>query len=231
MGKRILVVEDEPAILKLVAYNLERDGFEVAQAADGPAALKACQLDPFDLILLDIMLPGLDGLEVFRRLRTSRPEVPVVFLTARDAEVDRIVGLELGADDYITKPFSPRELVARVKAVLRRAGRGAPAEGGGAMVRGDLRIDLNRHEVTRAGEGIALTPTEFSLLTHLARHPGRVYTRATLLDAIWGIDFAGDTRTVDMHISNLRDKLEPDPARPRYIVTVRGVGYRLEGEP
>ncbi len=223
----VLVVEDEPEIADALRQYLEKDGYTVAVAGDGQRALaEFARLRP-DLVLLDLMLPGLDGWEVTRRIR-QQGVTPIIMLTARSAEVDKLVGLELGADDYITKPFSPREVVARVRAVLRRARGGEPAA---EVVRvHDLEIDPTRMEVRRGGVPVTLTPTEFKLLHVLARHPGRVFTRMQLIDQVQGYAFEGYERTVDAHIKNLRRKLEPDPRRPRYVLTVRGVGYRFAEE-
>ncbi len=225
MNKRtVLVVEDEPQIADVLRQYLEKDGYHVAVTHDGErAADEYSRLRP-DLVLLDLMLPGLDGWEVTRRIR-RQAETPIIMLTARDAEADKLIGLELGADDYITKPFSPREVVARVRAVLRRA-RGS--EGSSEVLRArDLEIDPARFSVTRAGEAVPLTPTEFKLLHVLVRHPGRVFTRLQLIDQVQGYAFEGYERTVDAHVKNLRRKLEPDPRRPRYVLTVHGVGYRF----
>jgi len=225
MNRRtVLIVEDEPQIADIVRQYLERDGYRVAVVGDGVrAAEEYARLRP-DLVLLDLMLPGLDGLEVCRRIR-AQGRTPVIMLTARGEESDKLIGLELGADDYITKPFSPREVVARVRAVLRRA-RGA--EGDDELLRvHDLEIDPQRFRASRRGQVLDLTPTEFRLLTVLARSPGRAFTRLQLLDQVQGFGFEGYERTVDAHVKNLRQKLEPDPQHPRYILTVHGVGYRL----
>lgn len=222
--RTVLVVEDEPQIADIVRQYLEKDGYRVVVSADGArAAEEFSRLRP-DLVLLDLMLPGLDGYEVCRRIR-AQGTTPVIMLTARDEEADKLVGLELGADDYITKPFSPREVVARVRAVLRRArGSEPPAEPIRVL---DLEIDPVRFEARRAGTVLSLTPTEFKLLLTLARHPGRAFTRLQLIDQVQGYAFEGYERTVDAHVKNLRQKLEPDPRRPRYVLTVHGVGYRL----
>ena len=220
---RVLIVDDEPKIVRLVTDYLEAAGFGVLTAGSGEEALMRVRTEHPDLVVLDLGLPGLDGLDVTRALRRDG-ELPVIMLTARDDETDRIIGLELGADDYVTKPFSPRELVARVRAVLRRhAGAAQPA-----VVRaGDLSLDVPRMRVTRGDETIELTATEFSLLAAMARHPGRVFTRSQLLDAIHGVAFESYERAIDAHVKNIRRKLEPDPHRPRYLLTVYGVGYRL----
>jgi DNA-binding response OmpR family regulator len=222
---RILVVDDEKKIVESCRLYLEHDGFEVVTAYNGEQALAEARESRPDLVVLDLMLPRVDGLEVCRRLR-AESSVPILMLTARSTEEDKLLGLELGADDYLTKPFSPRELVARVRAILRRA---PPA---GAPLRFDgLEVDLERHEARRRGEAVALTPREFDLLVALARAPGRAFTRARLVEAAFGDDAAVLERTVDAHVMNLRHKIEDDPAAPRLIVTVPGVGYRFEGEP
>ena len=220
----ILVAEDEPDIRRLVRDVLEHAGFDVVDAADGPAALHRARTSAPDLIVLDLGLPGLDGLDVARSLRRES-DVPIIMLTARAEESDTLVGLELGADDYMTKPFSTKELVARVRSVLRRAE--APNDSARAIVVGDLLVDDQRMLVTRAGERIDLTASEFALLAVLARHPGRVYTRGQLLDAIHGESFAAYDRAIDAHVKNIRRKLEPVPQDPRYVLTVFGVGYRM----
>jgi len=222
--KRILVVEDEGAIARLVRDYLEHAGFEVVVAGDGEVALAEARRARPDLVVLDLGLPGRDGLDVARGLRRTS-SVPIVMLTARGDETDRIVGLELGADDYVVKPFSPRELVARVRAVLRRT----EAAGAGAeMLRvADVEVDLPRMRVAVAGRPVELTPTEFQLLATLVREPGRVFTRGQLLDAVHGVAFESYERAVDAHVKNLRKKIEPVPGRPRYLLTVHGVGYRF----
>lgn len=226
--QRILVVDDEPRILEVVQRYLVREGFQVTTSRDGESALASFNASNPDLIILDLMLPKIDGLEVFRRLRLKSP-VPVIMLTAKGEETDRVVGLELGADDYITKPFSPRELVARVKAVLRRVTAGAnPDKDERPMTRGDLRIDPLARSVEAQGKALELTSKEFDLLWFLALHPGQVFTRTQLLDHIWGYEFYGDASTVTVHVRRVREKIEPDPANPRYITTVWGVGYKFE---
>jgi DNA-binding response OmpR family regulator len=220
---RVLVVDDEPRILQLVRDYLERAGFAVSTAREGPEALMRARQDRPDLIVLDLGLPGLDGLEVTRLLRRDSG-VPIIMLTARDDETDKVVGLELGADDYVTKPFSPRELAARVRAVLRRHA----ADASGDVIRaGDVVLDVPRLRIEVAGRAVSLTATEFQLLTALARQPGRVFTRSQLLDAIHGVAFESYERAIDAHVKNIRRKLEPDPRTPRYLLTVYGVGYRL----
>jgi DNA-binding response OmpR family regulator len=224
---RILVVDDEAPILDLVRGYLERDGFEVATAADGPAGLAAVRATNPDVVILDVMLPGLDGVEVCRQLRTFSSAY-VLMLTARGEEIDRIMGLTVGADDYLVKPFSPRELVARVKALLRRPRTEAAAPAAGPP---GLEIDEARRAVRVDGRAVELTSLEFDLLAALARDPGVVVRRQALLDRAWGVDFVADDHLVDVHIANLRRKLGDDPAHPRFVETVRGVGYRLrEGE-
>ncbi len=219
---RILVVDDEPKIVQLVRDYLERAGFAVSTARDGNEALMRAHPERPDLIVLDLGLPQLDGLEVTRRLRRDSG-VPIIMLTARHEETDKVVGLELGADDYVTKPFSPRELEARVRAVLRRQG----APDSEVLRAGDLTLDVPRLRTEVAGRPVQLTATEFQLLTTLARQPGRVFTRSQLLDAIHGVAFESYERAIDAHVKNIRRKIEPDPGTPRYLLTVYGVGYRL----
>ncbi|HEY8112716.1 MAG TPA: response regulator transcription factor [Actinomycetes bacterium] len=223
---RLLVVEDEESIVDALSYMLRKEGFEVAVVNAGPAALDEMDRTGADLVLLDLMLPGLPGTEVCRQLR-QRSNVPVIMLTAKDSEVDKVVGLELGADDYVTKPFSSRELVARIRAVLRR--RGEPEELLSATLEaGPVRMDVDRHVVTVGGTAVQLPLKEFELLELLLRNAGRVLTRMQLIDRVWGSDYVGDTKTLDVHIKRLRAKIEPDPGTPRYIVTVRGLGYKFE---
>ena len=229
---RVLVVEDEQRLRDLVRGYLEHEGFTVLTAGDGRAALDLARQHAPDIVVLDLMLPGLDGLEVCRRLRTFS-DAYVIMLTAKAEEIDRIVGLEVGADDYLTKPFSPRELIARVRAMLRRpraGGASAPPDVPPPQRFGDLVIDRGRHEVTLASAVVRLTSLEYALLTALAAHPGRVFTRDQLLERVWGTDYFGDDHVVDVHIANLRKKLGDDPAAPRYIETVRGAGYRFAGK-
>jgi DNA-binding response OmpR family regulator len=222
----ILVVDDEESIQKLLTYPLEREGFEVVQARDGEEALDRFQEGSFDLVVLDLALPRLDGLEVCRRLRASST-VPIIMLTARDDEVDKVLGLELGADDYITKPFSIREFRSRVRALLRRA-RLTPAEVTDEAIELDgVRIDLARRAVQVEEREVELTYLEFELLRTLATHPGRVFSRQTLLEKLWGGSDYRDPRTIDVHVRHLREKIEADPSDPRHILTVRGVGYRF----
>jgi len=220
----ILIVDDEPKILRLVHDFLAAAGFGVTTARTGDEALMRVRTEVPDLVVLDLGLPGLDGLDVTRAIRRAG-DLPIIMLTARDDETDKLIGLELGADDYVTKPFSPRELVARVRAVLRRHA-GAEAE---LLHAGELILDLPRMRVTRGEEPIELTATEFSLVAAMARHPGRVFTRSQLLDAIHGVAFESYERAVDAHVKNIRRKLEPDPRTPRHLLTVYGVGYRLAG--
>lgn len=228
----VLLVEDEPTLLATIAYNLRREGHHVLTAADGEAALAAAGQGP-DLVVLDVLLPKLDGFEVCRRLR-QRSALPILMLTAKTDEVDRVVGLEIGADDYLTKPFSMRELVARVKALLRRRdllaaelARQTLPSVEERLVANDLEIDVAGHRVTKAGVPVPLTPKEFDLLAFLIRHRGHVFSAARLIEYVWGYEYTGDTRTVPVHIRSLREKIEEQPSRPRRVETVRGVGYRF----
>jgi two-component system response regulator RegX3 len=223
----VLVVEDEESFSDPLSYMLRNEGFEVAVAATGPEALDEFDRHGADLVLLDLMLPGLPGTEVCRQLRT-RSSVPVIMLTAKDSEIDKVVGLELGADDYVTKPFSSRELVARIRAVLRRHGGQTEELEDAALEAGPVRMDVERHTVSVAGNGVQLPLKEFELLEMLLRNAGRVLTRMQLIDRVWGADYVGDTKTLDVHVKRLRAKIEPDPALPRYLVTVRGLGYKFE---
>jgi two-component system response regulator RegX3 len=223
---RILVVEDEESFSDPLSYLLRREGYEVAVADDGPAALEEFDRNGADLVLLDLMLPGIPGTEVCRQLR-SRSNVPVIMLTAKDGEIDKVVGLELGADDYVTKPYSSRELVARVRAVLRR-GSEPDALVPATVEAGPVRMDVERHVVTVNSSQVAMPLKEFELLEILLRNAGRVLTRMQLIDRVWGSDYVGDTKTLDVHVKRLRSKIEPDPANPRYLVTVRGLGYKFE---
>ena len=224
--KTILVVDDEPTLVATLKYNLERESFRVLEAADGEAALEAARAGRPDLIVLDLMLPGLSGLDVCRILR-KETRVPIIMLTAKDAEVDKVVGLETGADDYVTKPFGMPELMARVRALLRRAEPGAD-EASDVLESGDLRVDLARREVRRGGSPLRLKPRELDLLICFMRRRGRAFSREELLKQVWGYEFADDTRTVDVHVRWLRQKIEPDSAHPSRLITVRGVGYRFE---
>lgn len=225
--KKILVVDDEPTLVSTLKYNLEREKYQVITATNGPAALDAARAARPDLIILDLMLPGLDGIEVCRILRKDM-SVPILMLTAKATEVDKVVGLEIGADDYVTKPFGMRELLARVRALFRRAETmvTSPAE---VVSSGDLRVDVSRHQAFKGDTSLRLKPKEFDLLTFLLRNRGRAFTREQLLSQIWGYDFSGDTRTVDVHVRWLRKKIEVEPAAPARLVTVRGTGYRFEG--
>ena len=222
---RILIIEDEESYRDATAYMLQREGFDVSQAGDGAAGLAEFERNGADLVLLDLMMPGMPGTEVCRQLR-ARSNVPVIMVSARDSEIDKVVGLELGADDYVTKPFSHRELVARIRAVLRR---GQDAELLPEVIEaGDVRMDVERHQVWVRGERVKLALKEFELLELLLRNAGRVMTRGQLIDRIWGADYVGDTKTLDVHIKRLRSKIEVDPAHPTQLVTVRGLGYKYE---
>jgi DNA-binding response OmpR family regulator len=226
---RILVVDDDPTVSDVVVRYLERDGFDVETVRDGMTALDRALSSPPDLMVLDLMLPGMDGLDVFRRLRAISP-IPIIMLTARGDERDRVAGLELGADDYVGKPFSPRELAARVKSVLRRANRPMESNVGGTsgdLSAGELRVDVSAHEVSVAGRPVSLTAREFDLLKFLMLNPHHVFRREELLERVWGYTF-GDTSTVTVHVRRLREKIEPDPSAPVHIQTVWGVGYRFE---
>jgi DNA-binding response OmpR family regulator len=225
--KKILVVDDEPTLVATLKYNLEHEGYRVITAADGESGLSAARAKRPDLILLDLLLPVMDGFEVCRILRRETT-IPILMLTAKTDEIDKVVGLELGADDYVTKPFSMRELLARVRALLRRA-EALPSTEMEVLLAGDLQVDLRRMEASRRGKALALKPKELDLLAYFLRNRGRAFTRDQLLNQIWGYDFAGDTRTVDVHIRWLRQKIEDVPAKPSRLITVRGVGYRFEG--
>ena len=223
---RVLVVEDEESFSDALSYMLRREGYEVEIAANGPDALTSFDRAGADLVLLDLMLPGLSGTEVCRELR-NRSKVPIIMVTARDTEVDKVVGLELGADDYVTKPFSSRELIARVRAVLRRGGE--PDELiTNTVEAGPVRMDVERHTVSVDGRSVNMPLKEFDLLELLLRNAGRVLTRGQLIDRVWGSDYVGDTKTLDVHVKRLRAKIEPDPGNPKYLVTVRGLGYKFE---
>lgn len=225
---RVLVVEDEESFSDPLSYLLTKEGFEVAVAADGPSALVEFDRNGADIVLLDLMLPGLSGTEVCRVLR-SKSSVPVIMLTAKDSEIDKVVGLEIGADDYVTKPYSSRELVARIRAVLRRRGADEVAAAVPSVVAaGPVRIDTERHVVTVRGQEIALPLKEFELLELLVRNAGRVLTRSTLIDRVWGSDYVGDTKTLDVHVKRLRSKIEAEPKSPTHLLTVRGLGYKFE---
>jgi two-component system, OmpR family, response regulator RegX3 len=224
---RVLVVEDEESFSDALSYMLRREGFEAVVAATGPDALEEFDRNGADVVLLDLMLPGLPGTEVCRTLR-SRSNVPIIMLTAKDAEIDKVVGLELGADDYVTKPYSARELVARIRAVLRRHGEAPPPADDAVLAAGPVRMDVERHVVAVDGTPVALPLKEFDLLEFLLRNAGRVLTRGQLIDRVWGSDYVGDTKTLDVHVKRLRAKIEPDPANPVHLLTVRGLGYKLE---
>jgi two-component system response regulator RegX3 len=224
---RILIVEDEPSLAEPLAFLLGREGYETAIAGDGRAALAEFDRNGADLVLLDLMLPGLSGTEVCRELR-GRSSVPIIMLTAKDSEVDIVVGLELGADDYVTKPYSSRELLARIRAVLRRHVEAPEEELDAVLEAGSVRMDIERHAVSVGGREVSMPLKEFELLEFLLRNAGRVLTRGQLIDRIWGSDYFGDTKTLDVHIKRIRAKIEPDPSQPQLLVTVRGLGYRFE---
>jgi two-component system response regulator RegX3 len=224
---RVLVVEDEESFSDALSYMLRREGFDAVVTATGPDALEEFDRSGADVVLLDLMLPGLPGTEVCRTLR-SRSNVPIIMLTAKDTEIDKVVGLELGADDYVTKPYSARELVARIRAVLRRRGETPAAAADGVLEAGPVRMDVERHVVAVDGAPISLPLKEFDLLELLLRNAGRVLTRGQLIDRVWGSDYVGDTKTLDVHVKRLRAKIEPDPANPVHLLTVRGLGYKLE---
>ncbi|MED4401177.1 response regulator transcription factor [Metabacillus fastidiosus] len=233
MSKKILVVDDEQSISTLLQYNLKQAGYDVLTAFDGEEGLLKCISEEPDLVVLDLMLPRMDGIEVCKQLRQRKIMVPILMLTAKDDEFDKVLGLELGADDYMTKPFSPREVVARVKAILRRTQTSTGKEMVGNHIPeklsiGDLKVLPEHYEAYYADERLDLTPKEFELLVYLAKHKGRVLTRDQLLSAVWNYDFAGDTRIVDVHISHLREKIERNTKKPLYIKTIRGLGYKLE---
>jgi two-component system response regulator RegX3 len=223
---RIMVVEDEASLVDALEFGLTSEGFDVVVAADGEVSLTVFERERPDLVLLDLMLPKLPGTEVCKRIRAIS-SVPIIMLTAKDTEIDKVVGLELGADDYITKPFSMRELVARVRAVLRRGGEFTDGDLGAAAEAGGVRVDAERHEVTVRGRPTELPPKEFALLEYLVRNAGRVLTRDLLIDRIWGADYVGDTKTLDVHVKRLRGRVEEDPHEPRLLLTVRGVGYKF----
>jgi DNA-binding response OmpR family regulator len=227
MRRTVLVVDDNEKIVEVLAAYLEASGYEVVTAHDGEAAIEAVRARRPDIALLDIMLPGVDGIELTRRFQREY-DLPVILVTAKTEEIDRLIGLEVGADDYVSKPFSPREVVARVKAVLRRVDRASESAAGGTLVVGDLAIDTDKREVTVAGAKVDLTRTEFEILATMAAHPGRVYSRLQLLEAVSGDAFEGYERTIDAHVKNIRKKVGDDPKEPRYIRTVFGVGYKVE---
>ena len=226
----VLIVEDEESLAEPLAFLLKKEGFEVFMAPDGPTALDTFAAEDIDIILLDLMLPGMSGTEVCRQLRHTS-SVPVIMVTARDSEIDKVVGLELGADDYVTKPYFARELIARIRAVLRRGGEvevEAPADDGLVLQEDRVMMDVERHIVTVDGQKVPMPLKEFDLLEYLMRNSGRVLTRGQLIDRVWGADYVGDTKTLDVHIKRLRSKIERNPSRPEILVTVRGLGYKFE---
>ncbi|MHA7687975.1 response regulator [Corynebacterium evansiae] len=226
----VLIVEDEESLAEPLAFLLKKEGFEVFMAPDGPSALDTFAAEDIDIILLDLMLPGMSGTEVCRQLRQTS-SVPVIMVTARDSEIDKVVGLELGADDYVTKPYFARELIARIRAVLRRGGEvevEAPADDGLVLQEDRVTMDVERHIVTVDGQKVPMPLKEFDLLEYLMRNSGRVLTRGQLIDRVWGADYVGDTKTLDVHIKRLRSKIERNPSRPEILVTVRGLGYKFE---
>jgi two-component system response regulator RegX3 len=224
---RVLVVEDEESFSDALSYMLRKEGFEVSVAGTGPSALTEFDRTGADIVLLDLMLPEMSGTEVCRQLR-QRSHVPIIMVTARDSEIDKVVGLEIGADDYVTKPYSPRELVARIRAVLRRQVADVVEISAPTLAAGPVRMDVERHVVTVEGAAVQLPLKEFELLELLLRNAGRVLTRGQLIDRVWGADYVGDTKTLDVHVKRLRSKVEPEPSTPRFIVTVRGLGYKFE---
>lgn len=227
MSKRILIVDDEKSIVTLITYNIEKAGYETDVAYDGIEAMNSATQNQYDLIILDLMLPGMDGLEVCKQLRQNKIDTPILILTAKEDEFDKVLGLELGADDYLTKPFSPRELVARIKAILRRA-RQPIVESHMEIQIGELLIYPDKHEASFAGTNLSFTRKEFELLAFLAKNKGIVLSRDQLLNKVWDYDFAGDTRIVDVHISRLREKIESNTKKPVYIKTIHGLGYKME---
>lgn len=238
--KKVLLVDDEPSIVTLLAFNLEKDGYEVTTATDGAEGYRLAISNPFDFIILDLMLPSMDGMDICKRLRQEKFDTPIMILTAKDDELEKIIGLELGADDYMTKPFSPREVLARMKAILRRTNKAVPAEAVPSVRQestedqtekievGEITIFPQLYEVHVAGDLIEITPKEFELLLYMAKRANRILSREQLLNAIWNFDYAGETRIVDVHISHLREKIEKDTKNPQYIRTVRGFGYKFE---
>ena len=226
---RVLIVEDEESLADPLAFLLRKEGFEVTVAGDGPTALESFESTGADIVLLDLMLPGMSGTDVCKRLRVTS-SVPVIMVTARDSEIDKVVGLELGADDYVTKPYSARELIARIRAVLRRGSEAEaePVEEIGVLESGPVRMDIERHTVQVRGSTVTLPLKEFDLLEYLLRNSGRVLTRGQLIDRVWGSDYVGDAKTLDVHVKRLRSKIEADPGKPVHLVTVRGLGYKFE---
>lgn len=226
--KRVLVVDDEPSIVKLLSFNLEKEGYAVTTAEDGKEGYELALNEHFDFILLDVMLPTMDGLEIAKTLRQEKIDTPILMLTAKDDTIDRILGLEIGADDYLTKPFSPREVLARMKAILRRVAPREETVEHVFLTAGEIKADLSNYQVTVRGENIELTPKEFELLVYFMKRKERVIDRDTLLDRIWQYDFSGQSRIVDVHVSHLREKIEVDPKHPQYLQTVRGFGYKFQ---
>lgn len=224
---RILLVEDEESLAEPLAFLLGKEGFDVVWAADGAQALVEFEAHDIDIVLLDLMLPGMSGTDVCKQLRAIS-SVPVIMVTARDSEIDKVVGLELGADDYVTKPYSSRELIARIRAVLRRGGDTEEIPAQNVLSGGRVRMDVERHTVTVAGTPVNLPLKEFDLLEYLLRNAGRVLTRGQLIDRVWGADYVGDTKTLDVHVKRLRSKIEEEPSRPRHLITIRGLGYKFE---
>ncbi len=227
MASKVLIVEDDRSLITVLKYNLAKEGYSVATAGDGAQAIETARSFKPDVIILDVMLPTMSGFEVCRILRHEMT-TPILMLTARGDETDKVVGLELGADDYLTKPFSMRELLARIRAALRRAEMRTTAPAEDRFVAGELDIDISRHIATRGGKVLTLTPKEFDLLAFLVKNRGLVFSRQVLLEKVWGYDYAGDTRTVDVHVRWLREKIEADPGKPAFLVTVRGTGYKIE---
>jgi two-component system response regulator RegX3 len=223
----VLVVEDEQSLREPLVYILQREGFDVLEAVDGPSALLQWQNNAPELILLDLMLPGMSGVDVCREIRT-RSSVPIIMVTAKDSEVDKVVGLEIGADDYVVKPYSTRELLARIKAVLRRGAVADPNEIRTVLESGPVRLDTERHAVTVNGKPVTLPLKEFELLEYLMDNTNRVLTRGQIIDRVWGSNYYGDTKTLDVHVKRIRSKIEPDPANPKFIMTIRGLGYKFE---
>lgn len=231
--KKILVVDDEPSIVTLLTFNLEKEGYQVASATDGLDGLQLALTETFDFIILDVMLPSLDGIEIMKRLRQEKNDTPILILTAKDDPIDRILGLEIGADDYLAKPFSPREVIARMKAIFRRMEPRKPDEATSSdssnrIIVGEIQANLSTYQVEIAGTPIVLTPKEFELLIYFMRRKNHVIDRDTLLNQIWNFDFDGQTRIVDVHISHLREKIEPNPKKPQYLLTIRGFGYKFQ---
>ena len=231
--KKVLVVDDEPSIVTLLTFNLEKEGYQVASATDGLDGLQLGLSESFDFIILDVMLPSLDGIEIMKRLRQEKIETPILILTAKDDPIDRILGLEIGADDYLAKPFSPREVIARMKAIFRRMEprrqeESVLSDGLNLLIVGEIQANLATYQVEIAGTPIVLTPKEFELLIYFMRRKNHVVDRDTLLNQIWNFDFDGQTRIVDVHISHLREKIEPNPKKPQYLLTIRGFGYKFQ---